>query len=392
MARKKRTSTKSKGTPGRVKALAWLLVIVLVAGIAGVKFFQSSRGHLFLLGKGFGGYYTTSQESVDEALRDAVAKLGLADVLRMKRGGITVQGEHFSLLIWRIACGERCDLVKINLAFTRAARSRGASILKSREDRDGRELLLEIGSGPYTTHKIVITTEAGDAGARETERDTTPKLAIVIDDFGYSSNGIIEAFLKLDIPITCSVIPTLPHSKTIVARARAAGKEAILHLPMEPEEQHAYDVAPVTTGMSSPQIEEMVRSYVAGMDGVVGANNHMGSRATQDERVMRAVLAVLKERKLFFLDSLTSPRSIAYNSAIQMGVKTARNDLFLDDDTQERERVEERLLELIERAKRNGSAVGIGHPRRWTLDALANMESILKQSGVRLVYLSELVH
>jgi polysaccharide deacetylase 2 family uncharacterized protein YibQ len=309
----------------------------------------------------------------------------------MKRGGITVRGDHFSLLIWNIVCGEQCDLVKINLALSKAAHSRGAAVLKSREDREGRELLLEIGSGPYPTHKIVITKAARAAGDADRGRDERPMLAIVIDDFGYSKNGIIAEFLALDIPITCSVIPALPHSAALVTRARAAGKEVMLHLPMEPEEKWAYDVAPVTTGMGAPEIEAMVVAYLAGMEGVTGVNNHMGSQATRDERVMRAVLSVLKKRDLFFLDSLTSPQSIAYTAARELGVKAARNDLFIDDDTQEREIVEERLNRLIERARRHGSAVGIGHPHRWTLDALAHMESSLKRSGVRLVFVSELV-
>jgi polysaccharide deacetylase 2 family uncharacterized protein YibQ len=135
----------------------------------------------------------------------------------------------------------------------------------------------------------------------------------------------------------------------------------------------------------------MVESYLAALTGVVGVNNHMGSKATQDERVMHAVLSVLKRHRLFFLDSLTSPRSIAYNSAIEMGVKTARNDLFIDDNTRDPERVMKRIQRLIERAKRNGTAVGIGHPHRWTLEAISRMEPSLAQSGVRMVFLSELV-
>lgn len=391
MAKKKRKTSNAKGIPGRVKALGWLLVILLVAGVAGVKFFQGSRGHLFLLGRGFTGYYAVSQMEVDEALRRAVDELALTSALTVKRDGVTMRGKHVSLLVWRIACGEACDLVKINLSLTRAARSRGASILESREDRDGRELLLEIGSGPYATHKIVVSTERRAEGDSARARDARPIVAIVIDDFGYSQNGIVKAFLELDIPITCSVIPALPHSGRLAARAREAGKEVILHLPMQPEEEWAYDVEPVTTAMSAAEIETMVETYLAGMQGIVGVNNHMGSRATQDERVMDAVLSVLEKRGLFFLDSLTSPRSIAYNAARRLGVKTARNDLFIDDNTQERELVEKRLRQLIERARRHGTAIGIGHPHRWTLDALSNMATSPEHSDVRLVFLSEVV-
>ena len=107
---------------------------------------------------------------------------------------------------------------------------------------------------------------------------------------------------------------------------------------------------------------------------------------------MRIVLGVVKDHGLFFFDSLTSNKSIAYNTAKEMGIATARNTIFLDADTEDPEVVERRIRQLVSRAQTNGTAVGIGHPRRWTLDALENSETYLKNAGIELVYLTDIVN
>jgi polysaccharide deacetylase 2 family uncharacterized protein YibQ len=219
-----------------------------------------------------------------------------------------------------------------------------------------------------------------------------PKLAIVIDDFGYSRDKTVQGFFAIDLPLTLSVIPTLPQSKHCLQRARETGKQAMLHLPMEAEENGGKpDVAQVLVSMSSAEIAGIVDEYLEESPEIVGVNNHQGSVATQDVRVMTVVLGVVKSHDLFFFDSLTSSRSIAYNTAKQLGIPTARNDIFIDADTDEQEVVEARLERLLEIARNRGFAIGIGHPKRWTLDALRSYEKTLKHSGVEIVFLSVLV-
>jgi len=106
---------------------------------------------------------------------------------------------------------------------------------------------------------------------------------------------------------------------------------------------------------------------------------------------MKAVLSVLKKRKLFFLDSLTSSKSIAYNTAKSVGVGAVRNNLFLDAETNDPDVIEKRLRRLLAIAKRNGHAVGIGHPKKWTLEVLQKSKAMIEQSGVQLVFVSDLI-
>ena len=72
---------------------------------------------------------------------------------------------------------------------------------------------------------------------------------------------------------------------------------------------------------------------LASVPGAVGVNNHEGSLLTENREAMTFLMAELKARDLFFLDSLTSPKSLAYATAKEFGVRTNRRDVFLDNDS-----------------------------------------------------------
>jgi polysaccharide deacetylase 2 family uncharacterized protein YibQ len=363
----------------------------VVLGIGTVKYLQSTRGMVLLLDAGLERYYKELQSDLDESLGAVVSKLGMGGRVRVKRIPAREGRNRHLVARWEMVCPEDCDLVKVNLALTRAVRKAGAVVRASREKERGDVLFFEAGSRRFTTHRLIVRKRkpsAEPSGRLETEGGS--KLAIVIDDFGYSRNGVADSFLHLDFPVTISVIPSLKYSGEMARRALENGKEVLLHLPMESGRKVRYDVRPVSTGMSAEEISALVEDYISELPGISGVNNHMGSKATADERVMRAVIGVLKKKGLFFLDSLTSPRSVAYNVAMEMGVGAARNDLFLDADTEDPGVVRERMERLIATAAKRGRAIGIGHPRRWTLEVMGELEGMLEGSGVRLVFLSEL--
>jgi len=217
------------------------------------------------------------------------------------------------------------------------------------------------------------------------------KLAIIIDDCGYSLPHD-EQFLKLPIPVTLSILPMTPHARDIAAAAAAAGKAIILHLPMEPEVAgpHA-DPGPgaITTAMSDAQVQAQVEADLAALPAVPGANNHMGSKATSDPRVMRDVLDVFKRDNLFFIDSMTSPASVGFSTARELGVPTAARDVFLDNQAT-LSFVEEQLRNAQAVALRQGSAIAIGHPNAATAQALAAMIPEIQAAGVTFVPVEQL--
>lgn len=219
-----------------------------------------------------------------------------------------------------------------------------------------------------------------------------PRIAIILDDAGASFLNYKDIF-SIDVPFTLSVLPNLPWSERVVKEAIFYKKEALLHLPMEPENQ-AYvrtDGGMVLVSMGDIEIENVVVRDLSTVAGVVGVNNHMGSRATLDRRVVDAVFKVLRDKGLFFVDSRTGKGSIAYKAAKEDGLAAEKNSVFLDvvDST---EAIEMKLRELISIGRARGSAVGIAHATRpVTIAVLKKLLPEYAKEGVNFVVVSSLM-
>ncbi len=215
-------------------------------------------------------------------------------------------------------------------------------------------------------------------------------MAIVFDDAG-GSLADVEAIVAIGRPVAVAVLPGLTYSTEAARRARAAGLEVLLHLPVEPEdESKALGPGGVTVGMSDAEIRATVRSDLASVPGAVGVNNHMGSRGTADPRVMRAVLEVVRQEGLFFLDSFTTRDSVIAAVAADVSVRMAVRTVFLDNENDE-ETIRGQLRRLITLARERGTAVAIGHAHRLTPQVLAGMLDEFERAGIAIVPLSTLV-
>jgi polysaccharide deacetylase 2 family uncharacterized protein YibQ len=217
------------------------------------------------------------------------------------------------------------------------------------------------------------------------------KVAIVIDDMGYDM-GKLRELLEVDAPITVAVLPHLKLSKEVALEAYANGTEVLLHLPMEPKDIMDNDPGKgaLLTGMAD---EEVLRELIKDLDAVPylsGVNNHMGSKFTEDEELMRIVLEVIKQRDFYFLDSKTSDRSVAVKVARELGVRTASRTVFLDNMRDEGY-IRGQVSELLSIAEKRGKAIAIGHPYPETIAVLKEVVPAFENEGVELVRLSELV-
>jgi len=218
-----------------------------------------------------------------------------------------------------------------------------------------------------------------------------PRLAIIIDDVG----GNLETtrrFLDLGIPLTLSILPGLSHSKESEDLAHEYGYEVMLHLPMEPKGLAAHNPGKgaIATDMSEAEIYEIMTSHLSKFTHIKGVNNHMGSRATENEQVMRSVLNVLKPLGLYFIDSRTSSQSIAYKLAREMEIPSGKNALFIDHEP-EADYCKDFIDEAIHRTKIDGSSIVIGHQRETTFQALREMSYRIQEEGISLVFVSDLV-
>jgi polysaccharide deacetylase 2 family uncharacterized protein YibQ len=215
-------------------------------------------------------------------------------------------------------------------------------------------------------------------------------VAIIIDDAGQWPTTE-RGYLALPIPLTLSVLPHVRYTAQIAQEAADAGKGVMLHLPMEPLGRDTAGPGEITTKMSDAQIAAQTEDDIAQVPLAKGLNNHEGSKASADSRVMRDVMAVVKSHDLFFIDSRTNAESVGAQVAQEAGVPAASRTIFLDNKADVA--YTERMLELtVAAAKRDGSAIAIGHPRPTTLAALQAMYLKMQAEGVQFVLASELTH
>ena len=232
-----------------------------------------------------------------------------------------------------------------------------------------------------------------------TVRRRSGRIAIVVDDFGDASGDQVElvrSFCRIQQGLTLAVLPNEGDVSSILGLAREHGHEIILHLPMEPSDYPESDPGEdaIFVHQDGETIRRLVKRALAHVPDAAGVNNHMGSRATADRRVMEAVLREVKDRELFFLDSRTSGKSLGFAVASAIELPVARRDLFIDpvddDGSVAIETVERSLWELADLAAATGQAIGIGHDREETLRALESILPRLESRGHRFVPVSEL--
>jgi len=248
------------------------------------------------------------------------------------------------------------------------------------------------------THSIrVFLPESPSARAQAPAQGSSgvPRLAIIIDDLG-GDPVAAASVIALPFPLTASVMPNLPFSAHVADEAYRHGDHVMLHLPMEPDSESAPggaqpEAVELRVGMSSAQVDSILADMLATVPHAGGVNNHEGSRATADPALMRALMQAIRGRGLYFIDSRTTAATVAYDSAESAGVPAASRKVFLDDMPSRKAILAQ--LDLAARdARRDGSAIAIGHPRPATVAALAQGVPKLRAAGVRLVFASDLVH
>ncbi len=217
-----------------------------------------------------------------------------------------------------------------------------------------------------------------------------PQIAIVIDDAGLDRRRTSQV-IGLTGPMTISFLTYATKLEPLITSAKDAGHEIMLHVPMEPGNTKV-DPGPkvLATALTDKEIVQRLEWGIKRVPGIIGINNHMGSRFTQDERGMRLVMEVLRRHGLMFLDSRTSTKSVGASTAKLYEVPYTIRNVFLDHEPK-LEVIQKQLKHLERAARRNGYAVAIGHPRDSTIEALAQWLPVVAEKGFVLVPLSAII-
>ena len=213
----------------------------------------------------------------------------------------------------------------------------------------------------------------------------------MIDDFGGDLN-IARRFIELPIPITLSILPYQRYSQDIADLAHAHHRQVILHLPMEPKGYPKVNPGKgaLLVSMSGSTIQKSVDSALGSSPYFAGINNHMGSRFTENEALMKTVLEEAQKRGLYFVDSYTSSRSVASSVAQQIHIPFRRRDIFLDN-SQSENAIRAQIRQVMRLAKIQGTALAIGHPHESTLRVLSQEAAGFEREKIAVVTVGELM-
>lgn len=387
-----RITDRKPDPPGR--QLYFLLIVLSLLSIVGLDFLAARRGDK--------AYIFTSREP---AIQAPAARPLLAESVRSILEASGVQPESvrevrdedgFPLFIVQLTPESYAQL-EPNLE--EELRQRRASFDREKKDFKGwTSHSWRITREPEGRVSLVFSAPQPLAAAEKKAKKAVPEprpaglVAVIIDDMG-SSLEVMEDICSLGQPVTVSILPQSIHAEETARIAHENGLEVMLHLPGESLNDHEgnnYTAGLIRSDMSREDIRALVEDSIARVPYIQGVNNHMGSKITQEETVMRPILEILKRHDLFFLDSRTTADSIAFNLAQRMGLRSASRNVFLDTSVGV-EYSKQKMSELVRLAQRTGRAIGIGHPFPETLQALRESLPLLAGQNVRPVFASEII-
>lgn len=223
------------------------------------------------------------------------------------------------------------------------------------------------------------------------ERAVLPRLAVIIDDLGYALVAG-ERAINLPGPVAYAILPGTPRATHLAEKAHASGKEVLLHLPLQAEnDRESAEPGSLNLDMSQAEFSRTFIQDINAVPHAIGVNSHRGSLLTRHPGHMSWLMEEIRNRgDLFFVDSYTTAASIALQLARESGVPSAKRDVFLDPD-QAPDTVAREFARLKKLAQQNGFALAIGHPYPATLAFLEEELPKLRDDGFELIRISELV-
>lgn len=216
-----------------------------------------------------------------------------------------------------------------------------------------------------------------------------PKIAFVIDDIG-NNNRYTNQLKALGDKVTYAILPLLTYSRYYGDMSRTTGAEVILHLPLDTVQDKIPGRGLIVGTMSKEDILGMLTRDLDSVPNHVGVNNHMGSRGTADRDMMTVILAELKRRHLFFLDSYTTPESVVPSVGRSLGLPILARGVFLDNEDS-KPAIRAQLVQLKAVAREKGNAIAIGHDRANTLEVLAKEIPQFEREGFEIITLKKML-
>ena len=217
-----------------------------------------------------------------------------------------------------------------------------------------------------------------------------PVLSIIIDDIG-QSRVAGERVIALPGRVALAIMPFTPNAQLLARLAAEAGNPVMLHLPMESMASLSMGEGGLDTQMGRSVFDARLQASLNAFSPIQGVNNHMGSKLTADRERMDWLMAQLAARQLFFVDSRTTKGTQAAFAAQALNVDSVSRDVFLDNE-RSTAGLEQEFKRALALARKQGSAVLIGHPYPESLSFLERrLPELEEREGVRLVSVQALL-
>ncbi len=321
-------------------------------------------------------------EDFENAIRATLDKLGIPRSYCQRRKKSSQVA--FSVPVDRSAM----DLTYANMIFKGELERQGGVFIKGTDSSGKQSLLFRSRAKPveyiinlYYDPKLYM------------DKNNPRTIAIVVDDFGSIGGELLDGFFELDPSICFAIFPDEANSVATMQRAKAQGRTSLIHVPMEPIGYPSVNPGSnaIFVQYSESQIDKLISRFLRQLPYCAGINNHMGSLATTDEDVMRAVMTTLKKHDKFFLDSRTSNVSVGYSIAQKAHLRSFRNDLFLDSPNISQSTLDAKLTQIIELSATRINIIAITHcHNKEKLDYLKRFISRVKAAGFTLVPITEI--
>jgi len=368
-----RKRNKSKKVPKKKSKKIAVFIIITVALAGAIYYYFKIRPV----------DYTNFSQQIDAVINEELVKLGVTpkDVIKIYREEKKKDNVSWVSVTKEVQVSRGIDMESYKKSLADSLRQIGAELYEAKLSDKGDLLSMKIGKRSLVMQSLLLRYPLAKY-----------RVSIVIDDLGQRKD-LVRNFLRLDIPLNFAILPQLPYSTLLARELKNSGYETILHLPMEPEGYPQTDPGPgaLFVSMGSSQIESTILRDLKTVPGVVGANNHEGSRFTANREKMKEALSVLKREGLFFFDSKTSVHSVGEEVARELGMPTLSNQIFLDTSDEYRS-ICRQLEKLRRRVLKSGTGIAIGHVhRKFTSNALAEYIPKFKEDGIEFVSLSELL-
>jgi polysaccharide deacetylase 2 family uncharacterized protein YibQ len=354
----------------------------LIYGLLGLLIIEMCIWGMFNYGKEYSTDKDISISSlVEETLNKALLKVGITETNIVKKYWEEKGAKEKDKWIEvheEFVVKPSVSLNEVLRTIDKNVTQAGGKIFSYNFLEGGKKLKISLGRGNRATHSLFIS------------KEQLPLISIVIDDMGYGRE-IEKEILKIPYPLTISVIPQLKDSSRIAKLAYNSGFEVLLHQPLESKNpDYNKMLGLITADMNKAEIKHTIMKNLETVPYAVGANNHEGSKAMEEEETVAVILNYLKEKNLFFLDSLTTPYSCTRKVAKNKDIPYLVRNTFLDNKKEEKY-IEEQLWELVSQSSSNGQAIGIAHPSPETLNALKDTLPKIEAEGVQIVPVSQLL-